>query len=439
MAKRKRKATEPRTPGRKRGRPKSKSSSSKRVIKITNFSPPAALDEAAFRGRIGEFVKAVSEHTEATDAGVLAHLLPIVGVLAGGGVHVWAGGKQPARINAVVVGPTNCGRKGTACVPVDLLMKNVCPKWWGSQRTDGLSSGEGLIVKVADEKDDDGGTIYTEKRLQVIEEEFSRILVQIQRKDNILSQLIRSAFDTGDLRTLTVEPREANNAHISVVGHITPEELEERLNHIEMANGFGNRFLWFHVYSDKFLPNTEPIPGAVFKQFAKWIKGLKNVGAAAVDRRVPLSTSAQKLWEDIYLDLRRDKPEIAGAMQARGSSFVLRLALIYALARHPKPKQIQSDDLHSALAVWKYSAASVDYLFQSVTGDKFADKLLTLLDQGPMTKTDFNKHLSVRQKNLLSKTLEKLENDGFVETTVRRREGAGRPAHVYKLRDKSRS
>jgi hypothetical protein len=201
------------------------------IVKIVPIAPPA-LAAPAYLGFVGNFLRAVSAHTEATDAAVLAHLLPAVGVLLGPRLFHWGGGKQPARVNTMLVGPTNSGRKGTAFVPVDLLMEKVDDKFWATQRVDGLSSGEGLIAYVADkeEKDADGNLtiVPKEKRLYVLEAEFSRVLANIRREGNVLSQVIRSLYDDGNLTTLTVNPRHASGAHGAITGHITPEELKER-------------------------------------------------------------------------------------------------------------------------------------------------------------------------------------------------------------------
>src|SRR5262249_3371981 len=70
------------------------------------------LGEAAYYGFIGEFLRAVAPYTEATDAGILAHFLPAVGTIIGPGPYIWAGTKQSPRVNTVLVGPTNTGRKG---------------------------------------------------------------------------------------------------------------------------------------------------------------------------------------------------------------------------------------------------------------------------------------------------------------------------------------
>ena len=140
---------------------------------------------------------------------MLAHLLPAIGTLIGPGPTFYAGNHQPPRVNCVVVGETNSGRKGTSASPIEELMNVVDPDLWKMQRVGGMSSGEGLIVKVADRQNEDGNTTHVEKRLFVLEEEFCRVLANMSRQGNILSPIIRQAFDNGNLSTLTVNPRYA--------------------------------------------------------------------------------------------------------------------------------------------------------------------------------------------------------------------------------------
>src|SRR5262249_43510670 len=156
---------------------------------------------AAYHGPIGEFLRAVAPHTEATDAAILAHLLPAVSAFIGPS-HLGHGTKQPARVNTVLVGPTSTGRKGTSLVPVDELMRVVDEEFWKSQRVGGLSTGEGLVRKVADikrwnDETEDYDIIPVEKRLYIVEEEFSKVLAQLRRDGNILSQVLRESYDSG--------------------------------------------------------------------------------------------------------------------------------------------------------------------------------------------------------------------------------------------------
>jgi hypothetical protein len=55
------------------------------------------------------------------------------------------------------------------------------------------------------------------------------VLKQIERTGNTLSTIIRQAWERGELRTLTTgrqqSPVKSTNAHVSIIGHITIEEL----------------------------------------------------------------------------------------------------------------------------------------------------------------------------------------------------------------------
>ncbi len=135
----------------------------------------------------------------------------------------------------------------------------------------GLSSGEGVIWNVRDpierqEKVPQRGRAPTyetvvadpgieDKRLLVVEQEFANVLKQTERQGNTLSPILRQGWETGNLRSMTKNsPAQATNAHISIIGHITDEELRRYLTATESANGFGNRFLWFMVRRSKLLP-----------------------------------------------------------------------------------------------------------------------------------------------------------------------------------------
>jgi hypothetical protein len=86
---------------------------------------------------------------------------------------------------------------------------------------------------------DDG---VLDKRLLVIESEFANVLKVGTREGNILSAVIRSAWEDGNLRTMTKNsPARATDGHISLVGHITREEYRRELTQTESANGFANR------------------------------------------------------------------------------------------------------------------------------------------------------------------------------------------------------
>src|SRR5690606_14877967 len=82
------------------------------------------------------------------------------------------------------------------------------------------------------------------------------VLKAAQREGSILSAVLRDAWDRGDLSNMTRHsPLRVKGAHITVVGHITVEELHRQLTETEAANGYANRHLFFWVSRSKRLPN----------------------------------------------------------------------------------------------------------------------------------------------------------------------------------------
>jgi hypothetical protein len=73
------------------------------------------LDRAALYGLAGRVVATIAEHTEADPVATLAHFLVGFGNLIGDGPHCLVeADRHPCRLNAVIVGDTSNGRKGTA-------------------------------------------------------------------------------------------------------------------------------------------------------------------------------------------------------------------------------------------------------------------------------------------------------------------------------------
>lgn len=69
-------------------------------------------------------------------------------------------------------------------------------------------------------------------------------------------------------------PAKATGAHISLIGHITRDELRRLLTQTESANGFANRFCWLAVKRSKCLPDGGAIHTVNFDdvvaEFKKW-------------------------------------------------------------------------------------------------------------------------------------------------------------------------
>lgn len=293
----------------------------------------------------------------------------------------------------------------------------------------GLSSGEGLIHAVRDGLGDDPGV--ADKRLYIGESEFAGLLRVMTRDGNIVSRIIRDAWDRGDLGVMTKScPTKATGAHISIVGHITTEELTRYLDRTESCNGFANRFLFACVNRSKYLPHGGSLSDSDLIPFTRRLSGV--IEAAREIRRVRMTAEAAARWEAVYPALSDAKPGLFGAVTARGEAQCIRLSLVYALL--DSSPEIRADHLRAALAVWAYCEASARYIFGEATGDQIADKILAALKDAPMglTRTQISQALGRNASSeRIQGALSTLLNRGRVRRE--REETNGRPVEIWMI------
>ena len=335
----------------------------------------------------------------------------------------------------VLVGVTSKSRKGSSWGNTKQILE-LGDATWLERVYGGASTGEGLIYQVRDAaKIKDGWDPgVTDKRLCDVEPEFGRVLQVAGRESNTLSAVFRQAWDDGDLRILTrTTPLKATGAHLSVIGHITKDELARLMNDTIAANGFGNRFLWVCCRRSKVLPESGGLPSSIPESFGEELKRAcewaEYLGALGPVRR---DTDARALWLDRYPDLSEGKPGLLGAMTSRAEAHVMRLATIYAVL--DLRDQIHARHLQAALELWRYAEASARFIFGDALGDPTADELLTAIRQQPrgMTRTEIRDYFGRNQSSReIGRALAKLSEHGLATmTTVK--DGGGRPAECWK-------
>jgi hypothetical protein len=234
---------------------------------------------------------------------------------------------------------------------------------------------------VADEGESD-------KRLLCVEEEFCQALKVMAREGNILSPILREAWDGNRLAPMTKNsPLQATGAHVSIIAHITRDELLRYFTSTEQTNGFGNRFAWFFVRRSKEIPNPTGCPDVtlnpLIERLADSISFARKVGTIMRD------DEAEAIWAGVYHDLSSDRDGLAGALLARAEPQVLRFAAIYALL--DLSNVVRWAHLEAALALWSYSEQSVHYIFGELKGDPSVDKAFEALKKiGSLTVTDIH-------------------------------------------------
>ena len=390
------------------------------------------LDPAARHGLAGEIVSGIEPHSEADPAGLLVSVLVAFGALVGAGPHAVAdSAPHPARLNAVLVGNTAKGRKGSAQANVDRLMRAADPYFARERCLNGYGSGEALIDALRPL----GEGEVADHRLLVTEPEFARILGVARRDGSTLSAVIRQAWDGG---RLAVRSRSgttvADNAHVCVLAHISADELRAKLTETDVAGGFANRFLFVCVRRSKLLAsggNLDDGTGAGFaRNFALLATKARKVGTL---RRTPEATS---YWEQIYAEMAADEPAgLLAAIIARDSAQVLRLSVTYALL--DGGDKIGAEHVRAAWALWQYCRASAAFVFGESVGHPLADALLRAVrDAGPAGLDGRAQYLVLgghASKGQLEAARELLVAKGLVaiETVAT----GGRPSTVLKATD----
>jgi hypothetical protein len=250
------------------------------------------------------------------------------------------------------------------------------------------------------------------------------------RDSNTLSAVLRAAWDGGPLRIMTrTDPRAADDAHISLIGHISAEELTRWLTETDYYSGLTNRILWVGARRSKLLPH-----GSGNECAAQLVKPLHDAIVFAREQKqaIERDSEARDLWEQVYGPLSEGKSGLFGAATSRAEAQVLRLSVLHAVAN--QSAVVTTEHLGAALAFWQYCEDSAWYLFGDRSGDNISDRIMIALRQvapGWLTRTQthgvFGRHVSAERLRL---ALEGLVERNAVEH--RRTETAGRPVDEYR-------
>lgn len=357
---------------------------------------PANLTKEAFYGLAGEIVELIAPQSESDPAALLSQFLVVFGNAVGRNPHsIVEADRHGVNTFLLIVGKTGKGRKGTSLGHILRLFREADPNWFAYNIKSGLSSGEGLIYSVRDaiEIDNSSGERgnstrkgnnpdagIADKRLLLRESEFAGLLKTMSREGNTVSPVVRLAWDCGNLQIVNKNsPIRASDAHISIIGHITGDELKRHLKETEIANGFLNRFLLIGSQRSKLLPEGGAIPSADFSRLAARLK--ECLTKAAAIGLMARSEEARELWHIEYERLSADRPGLFGAAISRAEAHVQRLSCIYALL--DCSFVIEVPHLRAALAVWEYAENSAAFLFGRVLGDPIADELLRFIRETP--------------------------------------------------------
>lgn len=377
-----------------------------------------------------EFIDKISPNSEASKMALAFTFLSFFGNIIGKKVYYRVeGDKHYGNLFVCLVGKTSTGRKGTSLGQVKYFFNLVDTVWFNTNIKGGLYNGIGLIFAVRDEKRGydkkkkceviiDKGV--KDKRLLALQTEFVTVLNLSKGDSNTISQVLRNAWDGGNLTTLIKNNRDiATNPHISIVGHITPYELKNSISKSDLSNGFANRFIWAYVEMTQVLPFSKSLKDSEFLPIVKKVQEVISWVENLTKFQIVWDEDAKDTWESAYSDLVKDFDGVLGTVTSRAAPQVIRLAILNAIM--DRSIKIKKQHLESALVLWKYSLKSADFIFGNKMDGKVQNTILVNLEINAegLTKTKihklFNNHSS---KSVIDSTLSYLLQIGKITKTI---------------------
>jgi hypothetical protein len=331
------------------------------------------LHEDALHGLAGDFVRRVSPHSEADVSALLAQFLCLFGAAAGPSPHmVVEATTHRARLFVLLAGATATGRKGTSLDQNRRIFRIADAEWLEGAEVGGLASGEALIERLKERE----GNPARGRGAVIVEHEFSRIMAVASREGSLLSPIIRDAWDRDEVKhNVRKSPIIAQGIHPAAIAHTTIEELKARLESIEIANGFANRFALVCVRRGRRLPfGGSQLTDHDLAPLGKRLRSaLEN---ARETERIDWHHAARPLWERFYMTWP-EPTGLLGAVTARTEAQILRVAMLYALL--DGERLISVRHLRAAFAFWSYCFDSAQFIFGATLGDNVADRILEAL------------------------------------------------------------
>lgn len=384
------------------------------------------LDSKALYGLAGEFVNTILPVTEADGTALLLQMLVGFGNIIGRKPYFVAEStRHYMNLYLLVVGSTSSA-KGSSLSQVLNVLSRVDEGWAQKCNKSGLSSGEGLIEAVGE----------TDKRLFLRETEFVSVLARQYRDASVLSATLRGLWDEGNSRVMNRRQNalSTTDAHVSLVGHITPEELTQRLNTTDLWNGYANRFLFAYVRRSKDLPDSGKVSERQVKTLKIELLRAQRFaeGIAEMDR----DDEAKELWRAVYPRLVEDRAGVFGKVIARARAQVLRLSCLYALL--DRSAIVGRVHLEAALALWQYCEDSARYIFaEGIALSAHAQRLLDAVREAGDIGLTRTAQSGVFRGNLTAKQLDTLTDELIKARLVRFQEATdgGRKPNLVAAQD----
>jgi hypothetical protein len=388
---------------------------------ITSIPQLFSLEKDAEYGFIGKMLDVIAPHTESSPVSLVSQFVALFGNVVGHSPYIMVeNNKERCKVFLCLVGRSSKGRKGTSLNHVKDLVFSATDEWYQKNIVKGVNSAEGLIARL---------NRSSHKNALIYEPEFSRLLSTFKRSGNTASAIIRDAFDTDCLCITRNEELFVDGVHISVIGHITEDELRRTLDSVDVWNGFANRFAFCYTNRVRLLPGGGHIDPERLKQLKHELRDI--IEYASEVREIKRSPEAEELWEKIYYEVSVESVGILDAVLSRSEIIITRLACIYALL--DRTDVIRPEHLNAAYALWRYFQKSSIYLFGGADPESMKDVVCKLIydHADGISKTDINKEFSGHANNKrLNSVLDELVAEGLI--ILENLPTKGRSKSIYK-------
>ncbi|WP_293875810.1 MULTISPECIES: DUF3987 domain-containing protein [unclassified Sphingomonas] len=345
------------------------------------------LHNVALFGILRDMVDAACANSEAVRPTVAIHILARFAATIGRTAYIQIGDqKRHLRMNALIVGPTAKGRKGTSTEMPSEMYRLMEARMVGGvplRKLTALATGEGLIHMVRDPLHDHEGNLLDggveDKRLLFDVSEFAGVLAQARREAATISTVLRDAFDGVKLVTPTKTSFcEASDTHIVVIGSVPETEIVKTLTSTDITNGLANRFPMFYSTRDKIVSMPKATDPKLMDRFAEHLSWA--IYEASKQAQVCMDADALDYWDEIYhaLEAKTHPPAIA-ALLARQSTYTLIFAALLALLN--RQAVVSRDHLDAALAWVQYWEDTTLFVFSNGEQNEQAIKMKGLKDE----------------------------------------------------------
>lgn len=413
--------------------------------------PPPTPTSDMFYGLAGEVARIASDGTEINPVSAMLSFLSFLGANVGRDTFLLINNTyHHPRLFTLHIGRSSRGGKGDSQQLTHRIRKRIeviAPKLLGHSHTGGLASGEGLAALIHDGYGETSP--ITDKRLWVVEGELANVLKKMAREGNVLSTVLREAWDGSDIKpAVKTRPMGVTEPHIGLHACITPSELTKMLGRGEIDNGFANRFLMVWAENVGCVAFPEATQSHVVEQLAGFaidiIKyALGDYPESSNSKEMHLSQSAREFYMQVYRGFKTplDNEQVAGLL-ARRAPYTIRLSMLFALM--DKTRVIEVQHIKAAFAWIEYATDTTRFVFHSERQTekateikKNAAKILTFIEESTtgVSASDINsqcfkKHTeSAKIKEALNYLL--AENPPLIEAS--KGTTKGRPKITYSV------